>query len=115
MEVWRAYLTFHALDQAAPFLPKAFDDANFAFRGKVLGGRTVQRDRWKRAVRLLDSQIGQAVGQVYVARRFPPSARAAALDLVTNTKKRRSINSSTKLPGSTTRRRAWRGSNSTRW
>jgi len=86
MDVWKAYLTFHTLDQAAPFLPKAFDDANFAFRGKVLGGRSVQRDRWKRAVRLLDSQIGQAVGQVYVARRFPPTARAAARTLVANTK-----------------------------
>lgn len=87
LEVWKAYLTFHVLDQAAPFLPKAFDDANFAFRGKVLGGRSVQRDRWKRAVRLLDTQIGQAVGQVYVAKRFPPAARAAAQDLVTNTKR----------------------------
>ncbi len=82
LDVWKAYLTFHTLDQAAPFMSKAFDDANFAFRGKILGGRTVQRDRWKRGVRLLDSQIGQVVGQVYVARRFPPSARAAALDLV---------------------------------
>ena len=86
LDVWKAYLTFHTLDQASPFLAKAFDDANFAFRGKVLGGRTVQRDRWKRAVRLLDSQIGQVVGQVYVARRFPPAARAAAQALVTNTK-----------------------------
>jgi predicted metalloendopeptidase len=81
LDVWKAYLTFHVLDQAAPFLPKAFDEANFAFRGKVLGGRSVQRDRWKRAVRLLDQQIGEALGQVYVARRFPPAARALALDL----------------------------------
>ncbi|MCE9523141.1 MAG: M13 family metallopeptidase [Alphaproteobacteria bacterium] len=87
IEVWKAYLTFHTLDQAAPFLPKAFDDANFAFRGKTLGGRSVQRDRWKRAVRLLDAQIGEAFGQAYVAKRFPPSARALALDLVANAKR----------------------------
>ena len=86
LDVWKAYLTFHVLDDAAPYLSKAFDEANFAFRGKILGGRTVQRDRWKRAVRVLDRQIGQAMGQVYVARRFPPSSRALALQLVANVK-----------------------------
>lgn len=86
LDAWKSYLTFHILDQAAPVLPKAFDDANFAFRGKVLGGRTAQRDRWKRAVRLLDAQIGHALGQAYVARRFPPSSRSAVLGLVGNVK-----------------------------
>jgi predicted metalloendopeptidase len=86
LEVWKAYLTFHVLDQAAPFLPKAFDEANFAFRGKALGGRAAQRERWKRGVRLLDAQLGEAVGQLYVARRFPPAARAAAQSLVANLK-----------------------------
>jgi predicted metalloendopeptidase len=86
LDVWKAYLTFHVLDQAAPFLPKAFDEANFAFRGKVLGGRAAQRERWKRGVRLLDAQLGEAVGQLYVARRFPPAARTAALSLVANLK-----------------------------
>ncbi len=86
LDVWKAYLTFHVLDDAAPYLSKALDDENFAFRGKILGGRTVQRDRWKRAVRVLDRQIGQVLGQVYVARRFPPSSRTLALQLVGNVK-----------------------------
>lgn len=86
LEVWKAYLTFHTLDRAAAFLPKAFDEANFEFRGKVMGGRSVQRARWKRAVRLLDTQIGEALGRSFVARRFPPSARTAALGLVANLK-----------------------------
>ena len=86
LETWKAYLSFHVLDQAAPFLPAAFDEANFAFRGKRLAGRNAQRERWRRAVRLLDSQLGQAVGQLYVAKRFPPATRAAALALVQTTK-----------------------------
>jgi len=87
IDVWKAYLAFHVLDEAAPYLPKAYDEANFAFHGKVLGGRTVQRDRWKRAVRVLDAQIGEALGQQYVAKRFPASSRTLALELVENTKR----------------------------
>lgn len=87
IDVWKAYLTFHALDQAAPFLPKAFDDANFDFRGRILSGRKVEAVRWKRAVRLLDTNIGEALGEAYVRRRFPAASRAAAQDLIANLKR----------------------------
>ena len=86
IDVWKAYLTFHALDQAAPFLPKAFDEANFEFRGRILNGQKTQRARWKRAVRLLDTNIGEALGEAYVQRRFPAASRAAAQGLVANLK-----------------------------
>ena len=86
LETWKAYLSFHLVDQAAPFLPAAFDEANFAFRGKRLADRAAQRERWRRAVRLIDAQLGEGVGQLYVARRFPPATRGAATALAANVK-----------------------------
>jgi putative endopeptidase len=82
--VWRDYLTFHYLDSHASYLPKAFDDARFAFRGKVLGGQDEQLARAKRGVQFLNGVIGEGVGQIYVARHFPPSAKAEAEALVDN-------------------------------
>jgi putative endopeptidase len=84
VSVWRAYLTFHYLDSHAGYLPKAFDDARFAFRGTVLGGQDQQLDRAKRGVQFLNGVIGEGVGQIYVARHFPPSAKAEAERLVEN-------------------------------
>ena len=76
VDVWKKYLAFHLANQYANHLPKAFDDANFAFFGKALRGVEVQRDRWKRGMVLLDSLIGEGVGQIYVARYFPPGHKA---------------------------------------
>lgn len=84
MEVWRAYLAFHLLVSNAPFLATAIDDANFEFFGKVLRGQPEQRERWRRAVSLVSSgnSLGDAIGQVYVERYFPPESRAIMQDLV---------------------------------
>ena len=82
--VWRDYLTAHYLHSFAPYMPKAFDQANFDFYGKVVAGRTQQLDRATRAVHLLDGDIGEALGKLYVAKYFPPSAKAAAEKLVGN-------------------------------
>jgi putative endopeptidase len=84
VDVWRDYLTFHYLSSHAAYLPKRFDDARFAFYGKVLGGQAQQLAREKRGVRFLGGVIGEGVGKIYVAKYFSPEAKAKAKDLVSN-------------------------------
>ncbi len=82
LDVWKDYLTFHAIDRAAAVLPKAFGDERFAFYGTALSGVTQQRDRWKRAVDATNAALGDAVGKLYVAKYFPPESKAAAEKMV---------------------------------
>ncbi|MCG3139138.1 MAG: Neutral endopeptidase [Phycisphaerae bacterium] len=84
VEVWRDYLTFHYLSNHAAYLPQRFDDANFAFYGKVLGGQNEQLAREKRGVRFLSGMIGEGVGKLYVERHFSPEAKTKAQELVSN-------------------------------
>lgn len=81
------YLTFHHLRNHAPYLPKRFDDAVFAFYGQQLRGQQVQRERWKRAVGATNDALGELVGQVYVAQYFPPESKAKMEELVANLRK----------------------------
>jgi len=76
IETLQAWEAFNVADNAAPFLSKAFVDANFEFRAKTLGGQPQQKPRWKRAAGTLNSAIGEAVGRLYVAAYFPPEAKA---------------------------------------
>ena len=82
--VWRDYLRVHYLHTFSAFLPKRFDDADFVLYGTVLGGKTQQLDRPTRGVRLLNARLGEALGKLYVARYFPPEAKAKADALVAN-------------------------------
>ena len=82
IETLKAWQAFNLADQAAPYLSKPFVDTRFAFRGKVLTSQEVQRPRWKRGVQLVDGQIGEALGKVYVASYFPPESKAKMLALV---------------------------------
>ncbi|MEI9993232.1 MAG: M13 family metallopeptidase [Rhizomicrobium sp.] len=84
IEVWRDYLTIRYLHRWASLLPKAVDDTDFAFYGTALAGKTAQLERPTRGIRLLDVSMGEALGKLYVARYFPPEAKAKALDLVHN-------------------------------
>jgi putative endopeptidase len=84
VEHWRSYLTYHLLATSASVLPKAFDDERFDFYGRTLNGQPQQRERWKRAIDVLDSSIGEALGQLYVARYFPPESKQKMLELVEN-------------------------------
>ncbi len=84
LDVWKAYLTFHYVNGHADVMPKAFDDARFAFYGKAVSGQPKQRERWKRAVDAVEGGVGEAVGQIYVARHFPPAAKAKIDDLIGN-------------------------------
>jgi len=80
----KAYLTFHYLSDHAPYLPKRFDEARFAFYGQTLRGQPQQRERWKRAVDEVNEALGEQVGQLYVARYFPPESKAKMQELVAN-------------------------------
>ena len=84
VSVWRDYLTFHYLQAHADYLPKRFDDANFDFYGKILSGNEKQLERDKRGVHFVDDNMGEALGKLYVAKYFPPSAKAKARELVDN-------------------------------
>jgi len=84
VSVWRDYLTVHYLHGVAPYLPKQVDDTNFAFNGTVLSGLTQQLDRPTRGVHLLDTLMGEALGQIYIAKYFPPEAKKKADELVAN-------------------------------
>jgi predicted metalloendopeptidase len=86
VETWQAYLQFRYLSGWSDVLPKAFDDANFEFYGKFLNGQPQQRDRWKRAVAVVNGTVGEAVGQLYVAKHFPADSKAKMNVLVENLK-----------------------------
>jgi len=84
VERWQQYLTYHYLAGNADVLPKAFDDEEFEFYSRTLHGAQEQRARWKRAVDAVDDALGEAVGELYVQRYFPPSSKQQMLELVEN-------------------------------
>jgi putative endopeptidase len=82
--VWKDYLTFHTVSEAAPYLPKKFVDAQFDMYGKTLTGTPEQKERWKRGVDQVTAGLGEAVGQIYVGQYFTPETKAHADALVKN-------------------------------
>ena len=84
LEDWKAWATFHALDDAAPLLPKAFADLSFGFYGTALSGTPKQRARDKRALAAVGNSLGDAIGQRYVQKYFPASSREKVQQLVSN-------------------------------
>ena len=75
LDTWKEYLAARALEQAAPFLPRAFAEEHFRFHGTELKGTTLMLPRWQRAVAETDLALGEAVGRIYVERHFTPEAR----------------------------------------
>jgi putative endopeptidase len=84
LDDWKAWLRFHLVSAHASYLSAAFDEQNFDFYRRTLTGAQEQRERWKRAVALSDQLVGEAVGEVYVSRHFPPEAKAQMDALVAN-------------------------------
>jgi len=78
---WKAYLRWHLVHARAPYLSKAFVDANFDFFGKYLRGTPEQRPRWKRCVQYVDHDLGEALGQVFVERTFSADMKARTLTM----------------------------------
>jgi putative endopeptidase len=84
VDAWKAWLKWHIISGAAPYLSDEFTDENFAFFGKTLSGTPELRERWKRAVSMIEGSLGEAVGKVYVQKYFPAEAKARMEKLVTN-------------------------------
>ena len=82
VEDWQAWLAYHAITSRAPYLSSALVEANFDFHGRTLTGAQELRDRWKRGVSLVQGVLGEAVGEVYVARHFPPAHKERMEQLV---------------------------------
>jgi putative endopeptidase len=82
LDTWKDWLAFHLLEQYGPYLSQSFARETFSFEGRVLAGVPQQEPRWKRAVDLVNANLGDAVGQVYARKYFPPRAKAEAQDMV---------------------------------
>ena len=81
---WRAWLSWHILSGASPYLNSALVNENFNFYGTTLSGIPQLKDRWKRGVGLVEGALGEAVGQIYVERHFGKAAKDRMVDLVKN-------------------------------
>jgi len=81
---WKTYLRWHLINSAASSLSTPFVDEDFHFKGMILTGTKEILPRWKRCVRFTDHALGEALGQMYVKKAFPPEAKTRALTMVKN-------------------------------
>jgi putative endopeptidase len=86
LDTWKAYLRWHLLNAYADKLSSAVVAEDFHFKGTVLTGVPQLRPRWQRVLEATDQLLGEALGQLYVARAFPPDAKIKAEMLVRNIK-----------------------------
>jgi putative endopeptidase len=84
LEIWKDWLAYHLIEAYAEVLPKTFADERFSFFDKILSGTPQQRPRWQRAVDQDDRLLGEAIGEIYAKRYFPPEAKAQAEAMVAN-------------------------------
>jgi putative endopeptidase len=82
LEHWKTYMRWQAIHRAAPLLTKAMVDENFDFFSRTLAGQKENQPRWRRCVRNADRDLGEALGQAYVDRAFPPESKARTLEMV---------------------------------
>lgn len=80
---WQTYLQWNIMRDAAPYLSRPFVDANFAFN-KALSGQKEQTPRWQRVSNLVDGQVGELLGQLYVDKYFKPEAKQRMMALIEN-------------------------------
>jgi putative endopeptidase len=81
---WQAYLKFHLISSASPFLSKPFQRNRFEFYDQTLSGQPEMKARWKRVLGTVNRAMGMGLGELYVAKYFPPETKARAEKLVTN-------------------------------
>lgn len=92
IEAWKAWMAVSYITNRAAVLPKRFDEAQFNFFGKFLGGQPEQRPRWKRALSATEGALGELTGKLYVERYFPATHKAAMDKLVGNLRKAMAYN-----------------------
>ncbi len=79
---WGSWLAFKVVSNGAPYLHTPLVNENFDFYGRTLGGIPELKERWKRGVALVEGSLGEAVGEIYVAKHFPPAAKERMQTLV---------------------------------
>ncbi len=84
VETWKAYLRFRLLDAYGEHLGKGFRTAHHRFHGETMSGLKAEAPRWRTAVETTSDALGEAIGQRYVAKHFPPAAKARMQELVDN-------------------------------
>ncbi len=80
----KAYLEWRVIRSTSNELTDDIEAETFAFYGTVLSGKKVQQPRWKRAVSTVDGALGDIIGELYVAKHFPPAAKERMTQLVKN-------------------------------
>lgn len=81
---WKTYLSWKVVDNAASYLSSEFENEDFEFNGKFLSGSKTLPERWKRVMRTVNGNMGEALGQIYVEKTFPPEAKERANKIVHN-------------------------------
>ena len=84
VDTLKDYLSFHYLRNMSSVLPRPFDEENYAFYSRTLNGQPEMRPRDRRGVQAVSGTLGEALGQMYVARHFPPDAKRKMEELVEN-------------------------------
>lgn len=84
MKHWQAYLRFHAIESASPYLSTTFEDNNFDFYGRLLAGQLQQKPRWKLSLDTVNTMMGMALGKLYIQKNFSPSTKRRAEQLATD-------------------------------
>jgi len=84
MSDWKTYLRYKVLRAAGSYLAAPFEQEVFHFYGTVLQGTPAMEPRWQRAVKVVDGEIGEALGQLYVAQYYPPEAKARMDEMIKN-------------------------------
>jgi len=84
IETWQSYLRWQLISSLAPYLSSNFVDEDFDFFSRTLQGTEEQRPRWKRVTARVSAGMGEALGQVYVERAFPPQTKARADEMIEN-------------------------------
>ncbi|NBV66372.1 MAG: peptidase M13 [Actinobacteria bacterium] len=82
LEDWKLWLKWEVVSGAAPYLTQAIVNQNFKFYGTTLSGTPQLRERWKRGVAVTEGALGEEIGKEYVARHFPPAAKAAMAEII---------------------------------
>jgi putative endopeptidase len=84
LATWKAWMAAQVITMNASYLSKPFDEARFEFFSKTLSGQQQQRQRWKRGVQLVNSSMGEALGQLYVQKFFPAASKARMEQMIAN-------------------------------
>ncbi|MDH3627154.1 MAG: M13 family metallopeptidase, partial [Acidobacteriota bacterium] len=84
LDIWKSYLRWNVINATSPYLSSEFAEADFDFYSKTLSGTEEMRPRWKRVIDQTSGSLGEALGEVYVERAFPPETKARADAMIEN-------------------------------